>query len=207
MSAELIYYVYAYIRKSDGTPYYIGKGKGNRAFIEHRNVSTPKDKTKIVFLETNLTNTGACAIERRLIRWWGKKIEGGVLCNITDGGDGATGPKSEEHKASLRGFRGPYGQQKNPSKRGPRGKVKTGDQRKPREPLSEEAKAKMSAAKKGKSTRPCSEETKAKISAAKKGKSQGPKGPMTEAQKANRYGPRGPYKKSSSVNLMFDDID
>lgn len=67
-----IYYVYAYLRKSDNTPYYIGKGKGKRAFQKH-SISVPKDKSKIVFLETNLTDVGACAIERRMIHWYGRK--------------------------------------------------------------------------------------------------------------------------------------
>ena len=96
-----IYYIYAYLRK-DGSPYYIGKGSSRRAWAKHKGITVPTEKSRIIIMETNLSNIGALALERFYIRWYGRKnINTGILRNLTDGGEGTVGlVRSDEQRAN-----------------------------------------------------------------------------------------------------------
>ena len=162
------YYTYAYLRSKDsttgaaGTPYYIGKGKGRRAWRVHRTSAgdwRPPANEYILILKWDLTQEEAFAHEIYMISVFGIKREGGILNNHDQGGLGSSGAKlSEEHIEAI--------------KKANTGRVK-----------SEEERARLSVALKG---HVISEETKAKISEANTGRKCSPE--AVEKRAAKRRG-------------------
>jgi hypothetical protein len=138
------YYTYAYLRK-DGTPYYIGKGKGKRLYQKDKWHNPPKDKSRIIYLKQNLTEEEAFKHEIYMIVVFGRKDLGtGILHNRTNGGDGPSGKiLSEKTKIKI--------------SEANKGKI-----------LSEETKRKISETSKN-----ISEETRRKMSVALRGKNLG----------------------------------
>jgi hypothetical protein len=140
------YYTYAYLRE-DRTPYYIGKGTGDRIYSTNRRIKPPKDKSRIIYLKQNLTEEEAFKHEIYMIAVFGRKDLGtGILHNRTGGGEGSSGlvPSEESRKKMSEAHKG-----------------KT---------LSEEHKRNISEANKGKNKGPMLEETKRKISESNKGR-------------------------------------
>ena len=85
------YYTYAFLRE-DGTPYYIGKGKGQRICSKHRRIKPPTDESRVIYLKQNLTGEEAINHEIYMIALYGRKDIGtGILRNGTDGGEGVSG--------------------------------------------------------------------------------------------------------------------
>lgn len=102
------FYTYQWLRE-DGTPYYVGKGKGRRAFVRHRGGNPPsKERIQIRLLPDEQS---AFVFERFLIALHGRKInDTGILRNLTVGGEGVTGHKfskesiqklSDSHKGQV----------------------------------------------------------------------------------------------------------
>ena len=85
------FYTYAYLRE-DKTPYYIGKGTGDRIYSTNRRNNPPKDKSRIIFLKQNLTEEEAFRHEIYMIAVFGRKdLETGILYNKSNGGEGNSG--------------------------------------------------------------------------------------------------------------------
>jgi hypothetical protein len=100
-----MFYTYLWLRE-DGTPYYVGKGCGNRAYKKHRKHGWPPPIDRIVFYVAR-DEAESFENEVALIWYYGRKDLGtGCLINLTNGGEGISGAKlgvrSEEHKNKLR---------------------------------------------------------------------------------------------------------
>lgn len=158
-SMEQKYYVYQWLRE-DGTPYYIGKGEGFRAYCKRP--YRPLDKSRIQIVEDNMFEDDAFELEIELIAKYGRQDLGtGILKNKTEGGEG--GSKSPETRAKL----SKAGKGKVPWNKGLSAatdkRVKRNAESKKGQVFSEEAKKNMSGYK-------ISDEAKQRMSAGQKGK-------------------------------------
>jgi hypothetical protein len=157
------FYTYAFLRE-DGTPYYIGKGCGNRCYEKHGRKVTPPSRDRILILKRNLTEEEAFKHEIYMIAVFGRKNTGaGILLNFTDGGEGASGCKQTAEtklKKSIAFRQIPrtreWGENISKAKKG-----------KKKGPMSEECKKKISEAMRGRSP---SNEHRANLSKSQKGR-------------------------------------
>ena len=98
------YYIYSHIQEDTGEVFYIGKGKGNRAYSDKdrsnlwKNVAK-KHGWKVVLLCNDLTELEAFEVEKFYIKEYGRRDLGtGTLVNMTDGGEGRSNPSEETRK-------------------------------------------------------------------------------------------------------------
>jgi hypothetical protein len=108
---ESITYVYRHRRLDNFKVFYIGIGttnrssnKSNRSTIWKRIVN--KAGYQIEIIAENLSWEDACELEILLIKEYGRKDMGiGILCNLTDGGEGIPGIKyTKERNDKIRQF-------------------------------------------------------------------------------------------------------
>jgi NUMOD3 motif len=151
------YYTYTYLRE-DESPYYVGKGKGDRVTKSHKRqgIKVPIDHSRIKLLYWPDEEL-AIAYEIYQIDFWGRKDIGtGILRNRTDGGEKPPSSKGKKHSEASR-------KRMSEAQRGNKNNLG--------KPLSEETKRKISEARKGKSNfagKKHTEDSKIKIAEAEK---------------------------------------
>ena len=101
-------YTYVWLRE-DGTPYYVGKGSGSRAYKTHKRHGCAPPLGRVVFY---IAKDEAEAFENEiaLIWYYGRKLLGtGCLRNMTDGGENPPKSRKGFHKTTPpwnKGMRG-----------------------------------------------------------------------------------------------------
>jgi hypothetical protein len=129
-----MFFTYMFIRQNDGTPYYVGKGSGYRAYTtSHRYVKAPRHGQRLdrarILVQFWPDEATAFEMEKFYIRLFGRKDNGtGILRNMTDGGDGSSGwimtaeqrKRNAEHmkRIGVLGGRSPLGKNTPAQKKG-----------------------------------------------------------------------------------------
>lgn len=183
------FYVYEHIRNDTGVVFYVGKGTGKRAKLQHgrseywlRIVSKSNGFT-VRMIAKDIDEQQAHSIEIKRIAEL--RALGVALCNLTDGGEGCAGLiKSKETITKIAASN--TGKTHSPETRA---KISAARKMVKCKPLTDEHKAKISASLTGRTTislegrarlseaqkkrkrKPLSEATRAKISASKRAKS------------------------------------
>ena len=100
------FYVYIH-KKPDGTPFYVGKGTGNRAYQFsrrtqwHKNIVEKYGRNNIIIEIVNCINESqAFDLEKIYIKQL--KRDGVCLVNLTDGGEGHSGFKQSQETKDKR---------------------------------------------------------------------------------------------------------
>lgn len=187
-----LFYVYVHRRSTDGTIFYVGKGKGRRSHSRAgrnqywKNIAA-KHGFDVEIISVGHTEGEAFTIEKKMIA--DLRAAGSRLSNITDGGEGASGNKhTDEFKTSQsrrhKGNKHCLGRVQTEDEKAVRAswfsKLSPAEQDEHRRKSgaslkgvkkSPETIARMSAAQKG---RIISDETRAKMRAAKLGKKRSP---------------------------------
>lgn len=102
------YYVYAHYIVGEDLPFYVGKGKNDRAWSKtghnvYWNRVVKKYEYEIKILYENLNEVDAHEIEKELITRYGRKnTKTGCLVNMTEGGEGSSGTIQSENTKQKR---------------------------------------------------------------------------------------------------------
>ena len=104
MHVDNSFYTYLWMRY-DGSPYYAGKGKDDRAYYAHGRITKPpKDRGRILIQEHE-SEQDALEAEKFLIAYYGRIDLGtGCLRNLTDGGENppkTCGPRSSATRQKI----------------------------------------------------------------------------------------------------------
>jgi hypothetical protein len=169
MANQATFYVYEHWRLDRDECFYVGKGKGGRAYkMRDRNrfhsavvqkVQRDGFGIEVKIVASGLTETEAFALEKERIAFW--RSSGADLANSTNGGDGVSGLKmSEDARLKMRNAKlGTKQSRELVEKRiaplrgrsQPREAIERAAAKRRGKKLSEEHKAKISNANKGKS--------------------------------------------------------
>lgn len=103
------FYIYQHSRNDNGNVFYIGKGTWtpkksygraysakNRNAIWQRIVEKNNGEFNVTVLAEFLNEIDAFQYEAELIKLYGRRDRGGILANLTDGGEGAIGREAKE---------------------------------------------------------------------------------------------------------------